>query len=124
MVVAGGFTDRGVQTGWVSLPDMPVAAWGAMACVLDGWLYVAGGSDGGSYGRDRMQTWNGPRWELKANLPEARVGAACVATTNGKIMLIGGKIGRLSGAFGTSSVNLHDPMMGRRRTSPGASLRL
>ena len=57
-----------------------------MACELNGYLYVAGGSD-----CDKLQRWDGVAWSLCAELPEKVFNASSVVR-NGKIWLIGGMV--------------------------------
>ena len=73
-----------VSDRWKYLPPLPHAVSSAMACELNGYLYVAGGWD-----CDKLQRWDGVAWTVCADLPQKVFNASSVVR-NGKIWLIGG----------------------------------
>jgi N-acetylneuraminic acid mutarotase len=93
---------------WVSLPPLPHPVADATACVLNGQLFVAGGTtqlltmttdgmirESGITGfqrlSDTLQIWDGEQWTIKANLPTGR---ACAASFvhGGKMIVVGGRV--------------------------------
>ena len=111
LIVAGGYRcgyimsaeSYTAEAGWTSLPDLPRTAWNAVACVLNGRLFVAGA--GGSGGSKQLLMWDGTAWQARADLPTGRSLAASVATADGKMMVIGGRVGGQA----TASVIIYNP---------------
>ena len=114
LVVAGGWTRRDgrlataeayrpARGAWVSLPDLPHAAYMATACVLDDRLYVAGGE-----GCAQLQVWDPKRaaWSVRAELPAARCNAASAAL-GGQLVVLGGRV--LGEPGPSASVLVYDP---------------
>ena len=112
LIVAGGFRSGYVVSaesytvggGWTSLPDLPYPALDAVACVLNGRLFVAGVRPQRTQ-PSRLLMWNGTAWEGKADMPSVRSCAASVATAEGKMMVIGGRVDNRV----TASVIIYDP---------------
>ena len=108
------------ETGWTPLPPPPHKVYRAAACVLDGKLYVVG-----SFDSNILQVWDGTSWTCKANLPTRRWDAAAGIAHDGKLMVIGGHVGRVEARDTKSdSVILYDPATDTwEETSPVPTLR-
>ena len=78
---------------WTPLPPLPHATEDAAACVLNGCLFVAGGSgaDGADGLIDHLQMYDGTGWTLKAPLPTVRMGG-CMVAYDGRLVIFGGQI--------------------------------
>ncbi len=76
---------------WQTMPDMPTGRTGACAVVLDGWIYVIGGENGGAPLKtvERFHPDNNAWDKNVAHLREKRANATAVVLDD-KIYVIGG----------------------------------
>ena len=102
------------QSGaWVPLEPIPTARSWASSCLLDGKIYVIGGTPGTHYTASAVGTMEvyDPilnSWDVtKAAMPTARV-EICAGAVNGKIYAIGGAPNHPGSTFGT--VEEYDPL--------------
>ena len=102
IVVVGGFLSSGGNSrrvdaydpdadSWARLPDLPVSVDHAAAASWRGRLVVVGG-----YGADRQPLraaflFDGRRWRRLPPPPEERAAAAAVATSDGRVWVVGGR---------------------------------
>ena len=92
-------------TGWITLPPLPHAASEATACVLNGRLYVMGGTNCDKLQVLEMSEENEFTWTVKADMPSVRCDAAS-AVVHGKLWLMGGLVEYFED---TATVTIYDP---------------
>ena len=93
---------------WTTKADMPTARWGSSASVVNGKIYVFGGTVGGTERVFSTVEEYDPAtdtWKTKADMPTARWSLS-TSVVNGKIYAIGGDP---KGQSNTSTVEEYDP---------------
>jgi energy-converting hydrogenase Eha subunit A len=80
------------ENSWTSMESMPTARCGFGVAVIDGKIYVIGGSNGNNLGTNQMYDSETDTWTTKKPMPTPRNGGA-IAVYQNKIYVLGGTIG-------------------------------
>jgi len=98
---------QGASTGWTLKSPMPTARTNAGVAVVNGLLYVIGGSKDANQGLSSVEAYDPVKdvWTAKAPMPTARFSPG-IGVINGSIYVIGGS---LSGDSYTGAFEIYSP---------------
>ena len=120
--VIGGRNESGItnvveaydtaRNSWKQVRRMPTARWNHMVAEVGGQIYVMGGITGVGNRRnaiDKVEIYDTAKdsWSSGTPMPKAKHGAIAAAS-QGKIYILGGRIGAGDSGYATGSVEVYD----------------